>query len=400
MANIYSDNIYDPKFYALEGLLELEKSLGMARSVYMGYSRERASYGKGSSITITVPGTFTATTSTVSPTQDIVTQSRSITLDRFVRVQFKVPDIELAHGGFKIIEDHIRPAVYALSDFIDQDLMSLSASVPWKVDAQSTPGSRDIINPRKLLRDNNAMLADGNVYMAIDSEYEAAFLDTPMFHAASTTGDGVNESALIRGSLGTRFGVNVFATQNAGLSHTSGTVVSNASDLAGVLDGGGSPVPAATSSITVTGLTATETFVAGDSFTIAGNRQKYTVTSAATVGVGGDVTLSIYPATVVEYADSSVVTIDNGTTSNADDYTSLLLFHRNAIALAVAPLPQNGDFGPQVSTQTTTDGTLSLRATIWYDPDADGGAMMARYDILYGYQLINPNLAALLMVDV
>ena len=56
MSNTLS--VYDPLFYAQEALIQLEKALGMAGRVYRGYDKNPQQ--KGSVISITKPGTFTA----------------------------------------------------------------------------------------------------------------------------------------------------------------------------------------------------------------------------------------------------------------------------------------------------------------------------------------------------
>ncbi|MBF0102273.1 MAG: hypothetical protein HQK77_15335 [Desulfobacterales bacterium] len=346
--NSFLNNKYNPMFYAAEGIQELEKALGMASRVYMGYNNERRSFGKGQAINITVPGSFTAQNAGTG-SQDVNTQSVNITLSQHKEVQFEVLDTEITHGGMSMITDHIRPAMYALADNIDAYLMSLMNYIPWKIGAQAITSHLDITNPRKILRDNKVMLDDGDIHMAVSADMEAAFLGLNIFHQAQIVGASTNQDVLLRGNLGTRFGVEVFATQNAGVAHTSGTIV-NGGDQSGALNG--AHAKAATTVVT-DAFTSGQTVKIGDSFVIAGNTQRYVATADATVDGSKNLTVSVWPPLVQAYPDNAVVTFENGATHHLDAYYGQLMFHRQAIALVVAPLPEIGNnIGAKVATVT------------------------------------------------
>src|SRR5690606_33074678 len=57
-----------------------------------------------------------------SSAQDIDAGTLPIRLDRHKEVKFAVSDRDLAYASERIIDDHLRPAAYALADSIDQDL--------------------------------------------------------------------------------------------------------------------------------------------------------------------------------------------------------------------------------------------------------------------------------------
>jgi hypothetical protein len=120
--------VYNPIFYAQEALVQLEKALGMASRVYMGYDTERRAYGLGETINIRRPATFTVGDAPATA-QDVTTETVSMTLDKWREVKFKLTDKELAFTGERIINDHIRPAAYALADDIDQKLIDLSYDI-------------------------------------------------------------------------------------------------------------------------------------------------------------------------------------------------------------------------------------------------------------------------------
>ena len=58
MANTLGN--YNPIFYANEALIWLQKALGMASRVHLGYDAERRSVSQGQTISIRRPGSFTA----------------------------------------------------------------------------------------------------------------------------------------------------------------------------------------------------------------------------------------------------------------------------------------------------------------------------------------------------
>jgi len=306
-------------------------------------------------------------------------------------VKFGLTDQELSKTGPEIITDHIQPAVYALANYLETQLTAEYANIPWSYDVAATPTAADIIDCRKVLRDNAGSLLDQRdvVHFAIDSYLEAKFLNLSLFHDASLTGGEKNADALFNGSLGTRFGVEHFVQQTLS-SHTSGTVVSGTTDVAGALVG--AHLIRATT-ISVDGLTGTETLVAGDSFIIAGNTQRYSVTENASLTAGANTAVAIYPALVQAYDALAVVTFETKSGTNwADRYYYNLMFHRNAIAIALAPLPEIGDeAGAKMAVVTDPRTHLSMRARIAYDDD--NARVKVTLDILFGIKTIEPNLA-------
>jgi len=385
---------YNPIFYAQEALMVLESALGMASRVYMGYDAERKSANKGDTIQIPKPGTFVTSTGGTSNTADLTPSSIDLVVDTWRQVKFGLTDKELAFTTDKIIRDHISPAVYALALYIETTLTDLYKFIPWSYNASATPGAADIINTRKVLRDNAGGLVDTDqVHFGIDSTLEAAFLNAEIFHAARITGEGANENALMNGSLGTRFGAEHFVQQTLA-SHTSGTAISDGTDLLGTLNGahakGATTLTVANFSAYSSG--AAETLVAGDSLVIASNSQRYSVTEDVTF-VAGAASVSIWPPLADSYLTGAVVTIETADSTNfADKYYANLMFHRNAFAMAMAPLPNLGNnAGAQMAVVTDPRTGLSIRSRLAYDDDL--ATVKVTLDILYGVKTLDPNLA-------
>ena len=395
MANVLGN--YNPTFFANEALIQLFKSLGMAGRVHRGAEVERNTTGRelGDTINIRRPSQFTAAThvpGTGSTAQDVVGQNVQITLDQWKEVKFALNDQELAYSSERIIKEHIAPAAYALGDKVDQDLHTLGAKVGPKAFLSGSASSSWITGPRKVLKDNEVPMTANMLHYLVDSGMEAAFLDLGIFHEARITGQGANTAALMNGTLGERFGVEVFATQNADVAGPTMTSTITKSDdsgdrvLALTAD-----IAANVATLTLDGGTLIETAQIGDTLTIAGDPTVYTLTADMTLAAGAG-TATVYPALRKNHVNNAVVTL---TLLNAIEEASNLrnlMFHRNAFALAFAPLPTTGDGkGADIATVTDPVSGLSVRARMWYDGDTAKNSVAL--DVLYGTQVLDPMLA-------
>lgn len=389
---------YNPEFYAQEALIQLFKALGMAGRVHRGAEQERNGAGnqKGDTINLKRPTKFTAAEHVVgtgSTTQDVVGENVAIQLNNHQEVKYKLTDRELAYTTEQIITDHITPAAYALADKIDQDLHALGSRVGPKAFVSGSASSAFITGPRKVLRNNEVPMDPGMIHYLVDSGMEAAFLDLGIFHEARITGEGANNAALMNGSLGQRFGVEVFASQNADVDVSALSSTATASDASGDEVGAvnnASGYEANTTTIAVDGFTGSETVQVGDTFTIAGDTTVYTLTAATTFSTGAG-NLTFYPALRRNTADDAVITFANLNAIEEAAHLRNLMFHRNAFALAFAPLPMTGDGrGAEMATVTDEVTGLSVRARMWYE-GATGSNFVA-LDALYGTQVLDPML--------
>lgn len=370
---------YDPIFYAQEALIFLEKNLGMASRVHRGY--DKSPQQPGSVITIRRPAQFTVNDAPGSD-QDVTTEQVSISLNKWKEVKFALTDKELAYTGEQIVGEHIRPAAYALADFIDQDLLSLYKDVPWTTGTAGTPLSAvsDITTARKQLFTNKVPMNDPTaLHMVIDGAAESNFLALTAFSQYQGAGD-FGAQTQMSGSLGRKFGLEIFANQNVP-THTKGTCDDTALKLVGAHVIGATSVSLDAVDGVVTG-----TLVPGDTFVIAGNTQRYAITNTNTAAGNAFPAVQITPALVQAYSNSAAVTVSlvNGVRN--------LTFHRDAFALAIAPLSDLGDgIGARIATVQDPKTGLSLRSRLWYD--GNNSKVKVALDILYGVKTLNPNLA-------
>ena len=390
---------YNPEYFANEGLTVLFETLGMANRVYRGLDMQRESDGRGRGDTINIPRptkftaqTFQAGTGTTA--QDIQAENVTINLTQHQEVKFGVTDREIAYAGERLIGDHIRSATHALALKIDSDLHALGDNVGPKAIVSGTgTGSRVnyITGPRKVLRQNSAPAND--LHYIIDTGLEEAFLGDDIFISADKMGDSTN-SGLMNGSLGRRFGVEVYCSNNSDTSKNgiSSTGTASGGDVALAINNAAG-YPANVSTVVLDSGNGTETFQEGDTFTIANDPTTYILTGDTPLVSGGG-TFNFFPALRRPAADNAVVTFNRLNAVEQATHFRNLMFHRNAFAIGFAPLPSTGETrgnSAQIATVSDEDTGLSLRARMWYDGAA--ATNYVAFDVLYGVQVLDPMLA-------
>lgn len=369
--------IYDPLFYANEALIHLEKALGMAGRVHRGYDEERRSFRKGSKIEINRPSTFVVQDAPATAADlDVGTVEMELTYWR--EIKFKLTDKELAFTTEKIINDHVKPGAYALADDIDQKLAGLYADVPWHYDLSGTPVVGDVIGPRTVMFNNQVPVHDiENMHYMIDGTFEGDLLGLSAFSQQQGAGD-LGVATQMRGSLGTKYGQEIFANQNTP-SHVKGTASVTA------LLTNGTPAKGATT-FNIDAASVTGTVVPGDTFIIAGQTQRYAVTNTVTASGNALTGVTFTPGLVAAPGDGIAVTL------MLDNHVSNLAFHRNAFALAMAPLSEMGNaLGAKIAAITDPVTGLALRSRLYYV--GDSSEVHVAIDVLYGIKTLDPNLA-------
>lgn len=379
MANTLGN--YDPIFYANEALIELEKALGMAGRVHLGYDEERRSFRRGSVVSISRPSTFVVNDAP-STAQDLAPDTVNVTLDQWKEVKFKLNDKELAYSGERIVNDHIRPMAYALADNVDQALNAEANNIPWNHLLGATAAATDLTASKRIMFDNNVPMIEGMIHGEMGGQLDSQLQDLAQFTQWQGSGPAGAE-AQRRGQVGFRYGTEWFANQNV-ITHTSGTASVTALALNGAHSAGAT-------SIAMDAASVTGTVVAGDSFVIAGSTQRYVVTATATAATNAFASVSIFPALTQAYSDNAVITLyqhgAGGSTVNRN-----LMFHRNAFALVTAPLSEMGnELGAKIATVSDPITGLSLRSRLYYV--GSNSEVHVALDLLYGVKTLDANLA-------
>ncbi len=368
-------NVYDPISYAQEALILLEKRLGRASRVHRGYEKEAKQ--KGSTIEIGRPSTFVAQDAP-SNDQNLETQMISMQLNYWKEVKFALTDKELSYTGDRIIQDHLAPAVYALADDVDQKLAALANDIPWYYTLAATTEVKDFTRSLKVLKDNNVPTNLGQIHAAMDSTLESGAIELMSnFQTAGAT----SAEPLLHGSLGTRFGAELFGNGNVG-THTKGTCSTTTLAVNGAATKGAS-------TINLDAVAVTGTVVAGDSFVIAGHEQRYAVTSTCTAAGNALGGVTFTPPLAADAANDAVVTM------RLVNHTQSVMFHSGAFALAMAPLSEIGsELGARVATITDPKSGLSIRSRLFYV--GDSSTVKVALDILYAVKTLNPNMAVIM----
>ena len=368
-------SVYDPYFYANEGLIALEASLGMAGRVYRGYDKEAKA--KGSTIEIRRPGTFVAQDAP-SNDQNVEASGIEMRLDYWKEVKFSLTDKELTFTGEEIIKEHIRPAVYALSKDIDSKLNGLAEFVPWYVDAQATTSIDDLTGVSQVMFENRVPMDDGNLSLEVGSTLRAGF---QKLFASNNLAGAASQEVLKTGHIGNWLGFELFGNQNVG-SHVKGTCSVAALAVNGAFAKGATV-------INLDAAAVTGTLVAGDSFAITGDAQRYVVVNSTPVTASGNAFtgVQVYPPLAQAVADNAVVTV------SLMNYTNSVAFHTNAFALGMAPLSDIGEQlgNARVASVVDQRSGLAMRSRIWYAPDAS--AVKVALDVLYAVKCLDGNLA-------
>lgn len=390
MANTLSS--FNPIFYAQEALTALEKALGLAGRVYRGYDDANTSRTKGQFIDIPVPGSFTAQDGP-STAQDITASNIQIELASLKEVKFALTDKELTYSGERIVNEHVRPAVYALADKIDQDVAAQFKNVPWYFDWTGPAAVGDITTARRILFDNKVPLSDeALMHFMASGQIEKELLDLAAFSQNQGAGQaGID--AQMRGYLGKRYGFNFFANQNAP-SITSATVA----DLAGAVNNGAG-YAAGIKTMAIDGLSASAALVIGDIVVVTSHTQQYVLSADVTLDGTGAGSISFYGSPSVQggglesaVVDNQVITIVKAGGSGATKVNSLA-FHQNAFALAMAKLPDfyDGQGVRVFATPVDPTSRLSVRARTWAAPGED--KFYVALDCLYGVKTLDGNKA-------
>lgn len=370
-----SNTFLTPSIIAREALMQLKSTLVMGSLVYRDYETEFKKVGE--SITIKKPPVFTARDAATDisgaglVTQNVTETGVTMTVDRWKYVRFAVGSKEKAMTLDELAQRIIRPAILPIAEEVDAYLCSLYTGIPYHAGtAGTTPDSLAALGAvGKVLMDNKVPTDD--IALVMNPACQAQMW--PLMAAMQSPKPTPGNPALERAQLGLINNMNCFMDQNI-KTHTAG------------VPGG---TPAASASAGATSLTIASggnagTYKLGDLISIATCDGQYVVTEDLTLNGSGAGTLKIYPA-LEKTITSQVVTLVAAHAAN-------MAFHRNAIALATAPLepPAGGAKGEVV----TMDGITARVVYAW-----DNAAMsdVITIDILYGAKLVYPELAALLL---
>ena len=378
-----------------EALRVLHAKLNFIGRVNRSYDSSFAQSGAkiGDTLRIRLPAQYEVTDGAVLTAQDTVEKNTSLQVNSRKHVGAKFTDEELAMDIDSFSELHLEPAMSVLAAKAESDMIN---SVYKKVYNQVNNVASDMTykligNGRKILVDN-LVPQDSTITAALNTSDNLDLNDAlkGLFNPQSTIGSNFRE-----GGLGRTSGYNFFENTHMP-RHTTGTD-----------DGTGDYLTDSATAQTGTSLTidtGAGTMTAGDIFTVAGvNRvhpetkidtgqlQQFVVTTA----IGASATTITFTPEII--ASGAYQNVSNGAANNqaltkvggnAAAHDISLGFHRDAFAFATADLPVPG--GMDMAGRKVMDG-ISMRFVRGFD--ITNSRFVSRFDILYGFNAIRPELA-------
>jgi hypothetical protein len=358
--------------------MQLESALVMGNLVHRGFSKEFVKVGD--TITVKRPATFTAEpVQSGMSVQGVTESSISLKIDHRdgVLVAYTAEDASLKIKDFN--EQITIPAVRAIAEKVDTNLMALARDIPYVREQSATAGLADLALLAADLATRKCPMEDGLLNLVLDPMSYAKYMSIEAIASLAARG---NTDAVARGQFKEAMGFNIGRSQQVA---TEGTLV-------GSMTGCSTPTPVALGAITmaITDADATVGLLPhGYTFTIAGDTQVYTLTADATQTATGCV---IYFAPGIQIAISGAKAI-TGETVVTSGKSSSLAFHKNAIALVTVPE------APSQACPSKVLFSNGLNVMLTYERDTTNHIDTMLFEILYGVKVLDPRMAERFVSD-
>ena len=375
-----------PDLYA--GLDEVSRELvGFIPAVARSNATTRAAVGSPITFPISPSANVTNITPSMSipePTdQTIGHGTMSITKSRAAEFGFVGEEqrgLNTGPGYLSVQADMFAQALRTLTNEVEADLaveahVSASRAVGTAGTTPFATNSDGVSQARKTLVDNGSPV--NNLQLVIDT---GAGANVRTLYGINTDRDMSSVTPGQEGVLITPHGVAIRESAQV-QSHTKGTAANTTTDAAGYAVGA--------TTITVAGLSATGTILAGDVVTFAGDNNKYIVKSGdADTSDGGTITLQEPGLRVAIPASATAIAVGNSFVGN-------VAFYRNAIHLAarLPELPEEGDLALDRMTM------LDPRSGLVFEVSIYGGYRKVRYEVAlaWGVKTVQPRHTSILM---
>ena len=379
----------------------LENNLVITRNVNRQYDDSFAVEGAkiGSTLRIRLPDRALVTDGAALQVQQDNEQFTSLTVSSQKHIGVNFTSAELALQLDDFAERVLKPRISQLASSVDADVANAYNSVYQSVGTPGTTPATSLVMLQANQKLNEAAAPMSPRYLTVNPAANAGLVEgmKGLFNPVSTVskqfkGGLMGEGILGFDEIGMSQSIKQFTTgSRSGTITVSGTVSSQGA-----------------TTITLAGTTG-HTLKVGDVFTIAnvfavnpqtrestGSLQQFVVTEANTAAASAFTNVRISPAiytsghalaTVDSFPQNSAAVTFLGAASTS--YPQNLAYHKDAITFATADLllPQ----GVDMASRQVHNG-ISLRVVRQYDINND--RMPCRIDVLYGYGVIRPQLAA------
>ena len=381
----------------------LENNLVVTRTVNRQYDSSFAVEGAkiGSTLRIRKPDRALVTDGAALTTQDEDEQYASLTVSsqKHIGVNFSSAEMALSLDDFA--DRVLKPRISQLASSIDADVANAYKKVYNSVGTPgTTPSSSMVLLQAQQKLNENATMMNPR-YAVVNPAANAALVEgmKGFFNPSDTISRQFKNGYLGSGILG----YDEISMSQSIKQHTNGSRSASAT-----LKVDGAVSVEGQSTLSVDGDSGAVTFKVGDVFTVAGvyavnpqtrestgSLQQFTVTADNEATNGSWNSIAVSPAMYT--AGQALATISAFPTNNAvvtvvgtasAQYAQNLVYHKDAISFATADLllPQ----GVDMASRQVHNG-ISLRIVRQYDINHD--KMPCRIDVLYGYDVIRPEMA-------
>ena len=354
----------------------------------------------GSTLRIRLPDRALVTDGAALQVQDDQEQYTTLTVSsqKHIGVNFTTAELTMQLDDFA--ERVLKPRISQLASSIDADVANSFQSIFQSVGTPGTTPGTSLVLLQGQQKLNEAAAVMSPRYATVNPAANAALVEgmKGLFNPTDTI------SRQFKNGL---MGVGVLGYEEVNMSQSIKQFTTGSRTATGATVNS-TPAEGATS-IVLASAGNTKTYKKGDVFTIAdcyavnpqtrestGSLQQFVVTEDAESTAGGAVTIKFAPA--LYSSSNALATVDTiavngkGLTflgSASTQYPQNPIYHKDAISFATADLllPQ----GVDMASRQVHNG-ISMRIVRQYDINND--RMPCRIDVLYGYSVIRPPMAA------
>ena len=355
-----SNTFLTPEIVAKEALMVLTGNLVMADLVHRDFSDEFVSVGD--TVTVRKPAKFVAKNFTgQTESQDVTEESVSVKLDRFRDVTVAVTSKELSLDIADFSRQVVEPAMQAIAQAIDQDLLAVAASqAGFKMASDADTASlKDIAALAKHLDLKKAPAQNRSLVLHPEHKYRYALAEN--LSSAAYSGDN---QMLRDAMLGKLYTLETYMDQCAPDSNAKNPGTAAGFNVTGTA--GNSYVSASE----VEG-----TIAAGDGFILDGYLYRFLQ--------GGTGKLNI---------DQKLMTDCSAAKATPVNKPMSVAFHRNGIALVTRNLAL-----PMGASNAAYASAGGLGVRVVYDYDAATKTDKISFDVVYGIKTLDPDLVCSLV---
>ena len=323
-----------------------------------------------------------------------------ITLDTQFGVDINFSSADLTLHIDEFADRFLKPAMATVANKVDYDGLQLykdvnnfagTAGTLNGGSVTSTQVQQTILAARRKLTENGVPYNPRNIVVDPNSSANMVSGLTNLFNPSQTISKIFNQGALGDNILGFNFAedANVASFTSSTYAGVTNATVPSSGATSITFATGGSGTLARGTVFTVAGIYA----INPQSRQSTGSLQQFVVT--ADTALSGATAVPVYPAVILSgqfqtcttaASGSQAVTILTGATGTS--YAQSLAYHKDAFTLASADLLLPG--GVDMAERDNFDG-ISMRMVRQYDINSD--LFPVRFDVLYGWKTIYPELA-------